>query len=181
LDVSPSSSSSSMDFDPKQIMHLQYVAKRQGSTTDLDQIEILGESIAAQRRSFKSALEVFKERYPGISIVLGESACTGCICEMIGALSHVKEAGFGEAMEGLKVIIGDPPEREVASGKVLLFGKCAKHLAGFGPHLPGCPPAEEEALKAICQLSCVDTNEVISSRDRMREKTWQATKADLEA
>jgi len=170
-----------MDFDPKQIMHLQYVARRQGSTTDWDQIEILGESIAAQRRSFKSALEVFKERYPGISIILGESACTGCICEMIGALTHVKEAGFGEAMEGLKVIVGDPPEREVTSGKTLLFGKCAKRLAGIGPYLPGCPPAEEEALKAICQLSCVDANEVISSRDRMRHQIWQATKANLEA
>jgi len=170
-----------MDFDPKQIMHLQYVARKEGSATDLDQIEILGESIAARRRSFKSAFEVFQERYPGISIILGESACTGCICEMIGALSHVKEAGFGEAMEGLRVIVGDPPEREVTSGKVLLFGKCAKRLAGIGPYLPGCPPAEEEALKAICQLSCVDASEVISSRDRMRERIWQATKADLEA
>ena len=170
-----------MDFDPKQIMHLQYVARRQGSITDLDHIEILGESIEARRRSFKSAFEVFKERYPGISIILGESACTGCICEMIGALSHVREAGFGEAMEGLKVIVGDPPEREVRSGKVLLFGKCAKHLAGIGPHVQGCPPREEEAVKAVCHLCGVDANEVISSRDRMRQRIWQATKANLEA
>ncbi|MDH7499648.1 MAG: DUF362 domain-containing protein [candidate division NC10 bacterium] len=49
-----------MDLDPRQIMHLQYVARRQGSNTELDQIEVLGESIAAQRRSFRSALEVFK-------------------------------------------------------------------------------------------------------------------------
>ncbi|MDH7499647.1 MAG: hypothetical protein QHH30_04605 [candidate division NC10 bacterium] len=100
---------------------------------------------------------------------------------MIGALSHVKEAGLGEAMEGLKVIIGDPPEKEVASGKTLFFGKCSEHLTRSGPHLPGCPPREEEALRAICQLSCVDANEVISSRDRRRHQIWEATKVNLEA
>jgi uncharacterized protein (DUF362 family) len=159
-----------MDFNPEQ----------QGLSTELDSIDVVGESIEEIRRSFKPAFEVFKQRYPGVSVVLGQSACTGCVCELISALSHVREAGFLENMDGLSVVVGDPNEEDVPSEKVVLMGKCAKELSKIGRYVKGCPPKEDDMIRAICRICRVDADEVLVSKDRVRQKVWDATKGNLE-
>jgi uncharacterized protein (DUF362 family) len=170
-----------MGFDPRQIMHLDYFAQKQGLSLDLEDIEVVGESIEGQRKSFKSGFDVFKERYPGVSIILGESACTGCVCELIAAMSYVREAGFGESMDALRIILGDPPEEEITGDKLVLMGKCTKKHAKSGPHVKGCPPREDEMITAICNVCQTDAEKVMICRDDMRRTIWESTEANLQS
>jgi uncharacterized protein (DUF362 family) len=169
-----------MGFAPESVMHLTYLAKRQQRTAALDAIDVVGESIEEIRRRFKPAFEVFKKRYPGVSVVLGNTACTGCVCELISALAHVREAGFLARMDRLSVVLGDPPKENVPTDKAVLMGKCSKDLGGIGRHVKGCPPKEDAMIRAICSICRIDADEVLASKDRVRQKIWEATRVNLE-
>jgi uncharacterized protein (DUF362 family) len=168
-----------MGFDPRQIMHLQYIAQREGISADLGQIEVVGEPIAGLRQSFKSGFQVFKERYPEVSILEGESACTGCFNELVSAITYVKEAGFGQTMEGLTIVVGNPQEPATAS-KTAILGKCAEYLAHLGPYAKGCPPKEDDMIRALCQACAANAEIVMTTRDQMRHRLWESSKAALE-
>ena len=168
-----------MGIDSKQVMHLQYLACKESTISDLEQIEVVGEPIEKHRKQFKTGFEAFMERFPGVNIVKGESACTGCTGELMSALFYMKQAGHGDIMEDLNVIIGDPTDPKV-TGKVAVLGKCAKDSSHLGPFSAGCPPSEDNMIWALCQVCAIDANQVIAKRNEMRSKIWESSAAILE-
>ncbi|MBA7625603.1 hypothetical protein ES703_33034 [subsurface metagenome] len=168
-----------MGFDPAQVMHLQYFARRQRTPADLSRIEVVGEAIEEHRQSLKSGFQVVKSRYPGVTIIEGESACTGCTGELIGVLAAIKRAGYEQALEALTIIMGNPSTPSTTTRTVVL-GKCTRRLANLGCHVKGCPPHDDDMIKAICKVCGIDAEFIIASRNQAREKMWAETKALLE-
>jgi Ni,Fe-hydrogenase III small subunit len=122
---------------------------------------------------------VIKRRYPGVTIIEGEAACTGCTGELIGALSAIREAASVSALYDLTVILGNPTETSTTT-KTIVLGKCARKLAHLGYYVKGCPPRDDDVIRAISKVCGLDAESVITSRNLARERTWAATQALLE-
>ena len=166
-----------MGFDPAQVMHLQYFAVRQGTKVDLSKVLVVGESLEANRRHFRSGFDVMKSRYPGVHIIEGESVCSGCIGELLGALSAIKKFGSDYALTDLTIILGDlTPSKIVAEAKTVVLGRCAKNVGRFGTYVKGCPPMSNDMIRAICGTSGIDGDFVIASRNQDRQRRWRETR-----
>lgn len=165
-----------MGFNPSQIMHLQYFAARQRLKADLDHVDIVGESLEVHRKSFKPGYDVLRARYPGVNIIAGESACSGCYGELMGALSAMREFGESPALDELTVVLGNAEHDEVsATENTVILGKCARKLARLGVFARGCPPMGEDIIQAICRASDSDPDMVIAALNRDRNRRWDET------
>jgi uncharacterized protein (DUF362 family) len=169
-----------MGFEPARVMHLQYLAAREGKKADLSQVQLVGEPLEANRRTFQSGFGVFKSRYPGVHVIEGESACTGCSGELIGALQALKEYGDSAALSDLTIIFGNPkPNGITPAAKTVILGKCSQEYAHIGLYAGGCPPLSDEIIRTICSAFGTDANSVIALRNRARERRWKETKRFL--
>ena len=166
-------------FDPGKVMHLTYSMKREGISLDMETIEVLGESLEESRAFFKTGFDVIRSRYPEVSIIEGKSSCSGCIGQLIGALSNIRAAGFGDNLSGITVVMGSPVEERVPEEKVLFLGKCSAHYGDKKNSISGCPPKEETIIKKLGELCGFPVNAVIEQRDRQRKQTWESTKKAL--
>lgn len=164
-----------MGIDPNQVMHLEYIARQTGTVVDLDRIEIVGESLEDHRHRFMTGFEAFEKNFPEVTIVQGESACSGCTNELVSAIMYLKQAGYDEALKGLGAIIGNPDNPETFE-KTAVFGKCAKDLKDLGQYAGGCPPKEEDMIRALCDLCAADFERVVATRDEARRKLWESSK-----
>ncbi|MEE9366143.1 MAG: DUF362 domain-containing protein [Dehalococcoidales bacterium] len=165
-----------MGFNSSQIMHLQYFAARQRQKADLGHVDIVGESLEAHRKSFQPGYDVLRARYPGVNIVAGESACSGCYGELMGALSAMREFGESPALDELTVVLGNAEHDEVsATENTVILGKCARKLARLGVFAKGCPPMYDDIIQAICRASDSDPDMVITALNRDRNRRWDET------
>lgn len=169
-----------MGIDPAEVMHLQYLAEREGASLDPDKIEVAGEQPQQYRQQFKLGFQVFEERYPEVNVIRGESACSGCTNELVSAVTYMKEAGYGPAMKDLNVIIGEPGEVDVGE-KTAAVGKCARGFSHLGGFAPGCPPKEDEIIRALCEVCAADTDRVLATRDESRRKLWEKSAEALKS
>ena len=169
-----------MGVDPRRVMHLRYMAEREGMTPDLEGVNFVGQQIAEYRKEFKTGFQVFSERYPQVTIVSGQSACTGCTTELVTALTYMDKAGYSPEMGGLQVVIGDaetvPPATHVA-----ILGRCAAQHAHLGAFAEGCAPSEESVVHVLCEACGVDVSRVLEVRDRVREEMWESSRESLES
>jgi len=169
-----------MRIDPHEVLHLRYIAEMEGTTTAIENVHLAGEPLDTHRRRFKTGFDVFSERFPGVTIIRGESACTGCTSELVTALRHLDQAGYSPEMAGLHVVIGEVDNVEVVP-RLALLGKCTRNHAGSGVQAAGCPPREDEVIRVICQACGADVARVLEVRDRSRREAWEATRAALES
>jgi len=160
-----------MGFEPRQVLHLRLLAEKQGVSTDPAAIETAGEPL--HRQQFKAAFQVFQTKHPGIRFVQGESACSACICEMASPINYLRKAGYGREMEGLTVIIGNPTRVEF-KGKTAALGDCAGEFAALGSFAAGCPPKEDDVIRALCQMCGADPDRVMAFRDEARRQLWES-------
>ncbi len=168
-----------MDIDPSQIMHLQYMAQKEGKTGTLDAVELVGEDLASNRQHFVTGFEVFQSRYPEVDIRQGESACSGCTNELVSAITYMKKAGYAEQMEGLTVVIGNATD--VPTGeKVVALGRCSAGV-GAPTHVRGCPPKEDAMIDALCSVCGADPAQVKTTMDEERKKLWETSSSALES
>jgi uncharacterized protein (DUF362 family) len=168
-----------MGIDPSQIMHLQYLAQKEGKKAMLDAIEVVGEAIEAHRQQFIMGFDVFRSRYPEVNIVQGESACSGCTNELVSAITYMKQAGYGDKMKDLTVVIGNATDVE-STGKLVALGKCAAGLEGADKKVAGCPPKEDAMIRALCEVCSADPEVVMATMANAREKLWDGSSSALE-
>lgn len=169
-----------MGFSPSQIMHLQYFAARQKQKADLDHVEIVGESLETHRKNFKPGYAVLQTRYPGVHIIEGESACSGCYGELMGALTAMKAFADGASLDELTVVLGNPREDEVsATNNTVVLGKCARKFAHLGIFAKGCPPMCNDIIQAICGTTGSDADMIIASLNQERSRRWDETRHQL--
>lgn len=169
-----------MGFDPAQVMYLQYFSTRQGTKADLSQVLVVGESVEANRLHLRSGFDMFKSKYPGVNIVEGESVCSGCMGELLGALTAIKNFGSGHVLTELTVILGNPCPNEITvQAKTVVLGKCTKNAARFGKYVKGCPPMSDDMIQVICAVSGIDGDSIIASRNQDRQRRWKETRSLL--
>jgi len=168
-----------MGIDPSQIMHIQYLARKEGKDASLDAIEVVGESIEEHRQEFLTGFDVFRSRYPEVNIVQGESACSGCTNELVSAITYMKQAGYGDKMKDLTVVIGSASDVE-SPGKLVALGKCAAGLDGADKKVPGCPPKEDAMIRALCEVCEADPEVVMATMADARKKLWNDSSGALE-
>jgi len=164
-----------MSIDPAQIMHLQYMAEHDGKRAALDAIEVVGERLEDHRQVFTTGFEVFRARFPEVTIVRGDSACSGCTNELVSALTFIKQAGFGAQIEGLTVVIGDAADTGTR-GKVAALGKCAAGYPKASAYVAGCPPKEAEMVRALAEACGADPGIVMATMEGARKSVWEASR-----
>ena len=168
-----------MGIDPDRVMHLRFRAEEEGLTTGLKDIHLVGEPLETHRATFKTGFEVFSERYPGVTILQGESACTGCTSELVTALKYLDKAGYSPEMSGLHIVLGEVAE-VTATPKFAVIGRCAAAHAAHGVFAKGCPPPEDAVIRTLCEACRADAATVLDVRDRTRRDLWESTKESLE-
>ncbi len=164
-----------MGIHPYSVFYLRELTSQPGEVHGLSDIEVVGESIAAHARQFRPAFDVYMERYPDIRLVTGPSFCGGCVAELVSALSYMHQAGYGEQMKGLTLVVGEPEEDIELEGNVAVIGGCSEAFEEAGPLAPGCPPAEDDVLAAICDAVGADCSLVMAVRDGKRREMWDST------
>jgi hypothetical protein len=168
-----------MGINTNQVMHLTYFAQKEGRTVDLEQIELVGQPLEPYRQQFKTGFQVFEERFPQVRVLQGDSACSGCTNELVSAIIYMNEAGYEKALEDLTVIIGNPGDPKI-TGKLAVLGKCAKDFEHLGYYAAGCPPKEEDMIRALCEVCAADKDRVLATRDEARRKLWESSDALME-
>jgi len=163
-----------MGVDLRQVLHLQYAAQKDGTAADLGEIELVGEPLEKHRRQFTTGFQAFEARYPQVRVIQGESACSGCSGELVGAMMNMTAAGYGTDLEGLTIVVGNPSDVQ-ATGKTAVLGKCAREFAGLGPFAAGCPPKEDVIMRVLCEACAVDPERAMAARDENRRKLWSSS------
>lgn len=163
-----------MGIHPYSVFYLRELMSQPAEIHEFSEIEVVGESIEAHARKFCGAFDAFMELYPQVKLVAGPSFCGGCVAELVSALRYVHDAGYGERMKGLTIVVGAPEEVEV-EGPVVIIGECSSECQDLGPVAPGCPPAEDDVLEAICEAVGADASLVASLRDETRQNLWDST------
>ena len=168
-----------MGIDISQVMHLQYMGRKEGKRVALDAVDLVGERVEDHRQSFMTGFDVFRTRYPEVCIVQGESACSGCTNELVSAITYMKQAGYGEQMKGLTVAIGNAAGVD-AKGKLVALGKCAADVQGADAYVKGCPPKEDAMVRAIAEVCGADPEAVMATMAQARKKLWDSSSGALE-
>jgi len=163
-----------MGLDPGSVFYLSELTSRENEVRGLADIDVVGESIDAHAQRFRPAFDAFMERYGDVRVARGPFFCGGCVAELVTAIRYVHDAGYGERMKGLSIVVGAPEEFEV-SGKVAVVGECSETYEGYGPMAPGCPPAEDDVVTALCEACDADPSLVLSLRDENRCSMWEST------
>ena len=91
----------------------------------------------------------------------------------------MKQAGYGDRMKDLTVVIGNATDVE-SSGKMVALGKCAAGLSAADKHVPGCPPKEDAMIRALCEVCEADPAVVIATMAEARKKLWDDSSSALE-
>lgn len=168
-----------MGIDISQVMHLQYMGRKEGKKVAQDAVDLVGERVDDHRQTFVTGFDVFRSRYPEVRIVQGDSACSGCTNELVSAITYMKQAGYGEQMKGLTVVIGNAADAGPTE-KVVALGKCAAEVKGACAHVPGCPPKEDAMVRAIAEVCGADPEAVMVTMAASRKKLWDTSSSALE-
>jgi hypothetical protein len=91
----------------------------------------------------------------------------------------MNEAGYEKALEDLTVIIGNPGDPKI-TGKSAVLGKCAKDFEHLEYYAAGCPPKEEDMIRALCEVCAADKDRVLATRNEARRKLWKSSDALME-
>ena len=163
-----------MGVHPYSVYYLRELTSMPGNVRGLEDVEVVGESLEAHAQVFRPAFDVFMDRYPDVKLVTGPSFCGGCVAELVSAIRYLHDAGYGERMKELTIVVGAPEEAEL-SGKVVVVGECSAEYEECGPMALGCPPAEDDVLTALCEAVGADESLVMSLRDENRRRMWDET------
>lgn len=163
-----------MGIHPFSVFYLRELASLPGEVHGLSDVEVVGESLAAHASVFRPAFDVYMDRYAGVRLVTGPSFCGGCVAELVSAIRYMHDAGYGEQMRDLTIVVGAPEDIEL-EGKVVVIGECSQDYEDAGPFAPACPPAEDDVLTAICDAVGADASLVMTVRDENRRRMWDST------
>jgi uncharacterized protein (DUF362 family) len=122
-----------MGFDVSEVKHLAlYVA---ANAVDLDDVEVLGETIDSVRRPFKKA--VLENILPKVFTVHNTNACSACMNALLLSCSLLPET----PEDAVDVFLGKMHEGAAApAGLKVAFGNCCRSALPADIRIPGCPP-----------------------------------------
>ena len=133
-----------MGFALDEVEYIKLAGEAGLGCTDLDAIEIEGESIADVRRPFsRNSIDPDVLAQYGIELVACD-ACSGCANTLASLMAGLARRDALESMRDTVFLYGQsvselPPERTVGK-RIIRVGSCTRKLVGYGHYLPGCPP-----------------------------------------
>jgi len=145
-------------------------AEAQGiGTSDLQKIEVVGESIDKVRRRFKRFSEAIGELPlpEDFRIIMNEKACTGCRNTLMSNLMDIHKAGELDKTAGWTVVVGEISELpEIDRAKLILMGVCTAQFRNEGIWVQGCSPNNRDLSHAmnkmgITVVSGVDVDSIV--------------------
>ena len=157
-----------MGFEVDQILHVALAGEEGLGVAQLEDIEVRGERLEAVRRRFVPFQEAMQDRFGGANIV-EESACTGCMGEMISTFIYLDQAGFGDRLKELTLILGTPDEVPPGSGTPVVVGKCARAFREAGVFVPGCPPHGMAITRGACEALGIDLEVVRRAVEKLHD------------
>lgn len=142
-----------MGFEPMDYGCVYSAAQTGVGIDDLNQIEIVGESISSVERRFKRSLEAISERIPypeGFQVVIDEKACTGCRNQVLSSLVDLNDVGLLDRAAGWCVVAGKIDKLpDVSRDKLLLVGACTARFRREGTFVEGCPPNSTDVTRGL--------------------------------
>ena len=133
-----------MGFEPYKDQIIRIAEQSGLGTADLRYIEVIGESIAGVKRSFKTRFEVLSERVnipEGTRFIQDDKACTGCKNAVYSLLMNLEKEGRLNGLRGWTIAAGQLDKLpDNSRGKILLVGACLTKYRDKGVFIPGCPP-----------------------------------------
>ena len=143
-----------MGFAPRESGIIDEAAKRGIGTAELEEIEIVGESIASVQRRFKRAEEGVYDLITipeDFQLLLGEKACTGCRNCVLSSLVEMKTRGHLEKAGGWTIVAGkiDKFPEGTDRERLMLVGNCTARFRRRGIFVRGCTPNDRDVISAI--------------------------------
>ena len=143
-----------MGFAPRESGIIDEAAKRGIGTAELEEIEIVGESIASVQRRFKRAEEGVYDLITipeDFQLLIGEKACTGCRNCVLSSLVEMKTRGHLEKAGGWTIVAGkiDKFPEGTDRERLMLVGNCTARFRRRGIFVRGCTPNDRDVISAI--------------------------------
>ncbi|MFQ5996391.1 MAG: DUF362 domain-containing protein [Dehalococcoidales bacterium] len=142
-----------MGFEPRESGCVDAAHKMKIGTADLNEIEVVGESIAKVQRRFKRAEEAVFEmiKLPeGFQLLLDDKACSGCRICVLSSLVDLKEQGKLDKAAGLTIVAGKITEfPNVDREHLLLVGNCVAKFKQYAAFVPGCTPNNRDVVAGV--------------------------------
>ena len=143
-----------MGFAPRESGIIDEAAKRGIGTAELEEIEIVGESIASVQRRFKRAEEGVYDLITipeDFQLLIGEKACTGCRNCVLSSLVEMKTRGHLEKASGWTIVAGkiDKFPEGTDRERLMLVGNCTARFRRRGVFVRGCTPNDRDVISAI--------------------------------
>ena len=139
-------------YEPTDLKLSVHAAERGLGEIDLNNIEIVGESLDAVSRRFVRSDEANPVgEIDGFKLIYGEDACTGCRNTVLSALIDMKNSDQLMYLPGVTVVAGaaDVAIEELPGEVVTVGTQCTpKDKMGLR-HAKGCPPNNIDVVKAI--------------------------------
>jgi uncharacterized protein (DUF362 family) len=123
-----------MGLDPRDVETTYLAGEASLGESDLRQIEVLGEPIAAVRRPFaRPDVELSESKFPGLRLYAGDY-CRSCAYYVRRGLDRLKREGLLAEGRPLALVIGrDPSVPEDISCPVAIVGDCAMSSPSVKP------------------------------------------------
>lgn len=142
-----------MGFGPRESGCIDAAHKMRVGTADLNEIEVVGETVSSVQRRFKRAEESVFELISipeNMQLVLDEKACTGCRNCVLSSLVDLKEQGKLEMAAGLTIVAGKIDKvPEVDKEHLLLVGNCTARFKKYGTYVQGCTPNNRDVVSGV--------------------------------
>jgi hypothetical protein len=159
-----------LGHDPAHVPHLAYAANRRGRSTNLADIDVLGEKaeslVCRHEYDFQYAataegclpVPLAKEGLKGIFYRKYDlSMCTYCSGVNGIMLAAIRHAWKGTPWDGVEVLTGKSMQPTPGMRKTILVGKCMYRTHKRNPAIremiavKGCPPQPKDLLSALRQ------------------------------
>jgi uncharacterized protein (DUF362 family) len=142
-----------MGFEPRESGCIDEAAKLGVGTADLDEIEVVGESISKVRRRFKRAEESVFEMISlpeGFELILSEKTCTGCRNCVLSSLVDLQQQGQLDKAAGLTIVAGMIDKLpDVDREHLLLVGNCTARFRKQATYVRGCTPNNRDVVTGV--------------------------------
>jgi uncharacterized protein (DUF362 family) len=172
-----------LGYQPNQVPHLAYAAKDRNRTSDLSDLDIVGETVenVAMKLEYAFAYTedgalpapMAKMGIKGLSYPKYDSTlctyCSGITGVMLTAIAH---AWKGQPFDDVEVLSGKIMKPTPGRKHTILLGKCMYAANKNNPDIKNliavktCPPAPEAVVKALHQAGIAVDPAILTGRDK---------------
>jgi len=172
-----------LGYQPAQVPHLAYAAKDMNRTSDLSDLEIVGETIENVAMNLGYAfpytedgtlpLPMAKMGIKGLSYPKYDlSLCTYCSGITGAVLMAIVYAWKGQPWDDVEILSGKIMKPTPGRKNTILLGKCMYVANKNNPDIKNmiavktCPPAPEAVVKALRQAGIEVNPDILKGRDK---------------